>query len=123
PSRQLPDKSVSLLDTACARVAMSQSAVPPAVEDCRRQIDHLQIELDILDREGATGGPQAERMAEVQKARDEARTRLAALEARWDDERKRVEEIRTLARGIEARYLEEKKARSGNGQPFQPSAE
>jgi type VI secretion system protein VasG len=139
PSRQLPDKSVSLLDTACARVAMGQNAVPPTVEDCRREIDHLRIELDILDREGATGGQHAERMAEVQKALEEARTRLTALEARWEDERKRVEEIRALAQAIEARYLQEKKAGAGagaaapggdghaqaapNGPPFQPSAE
>ena len=123
PARQLPDKSVSLLDTACARVAISQNAIPPAIEDCRRQIDHLQVELGILDREGATGRHHEERMAEVQQALEDAKTRLAALEARWEDERKRVEEIRSQAQAIEARYLEEKKAHSGNGQPFAPSAE
>ncbi len=64
PARQLPDKSVSLLDTACARVAIGQNAIPPAVEDCRRRIDHLKVELGILDREGATGAQHAERMAE-----------------------------------------------------------
>ncbi len=52
PGRQLPDKSVSLLDTACARVAIGQNAVPPAIEDCRREIDHLKIEIGILEREG-----------------------------------------------------------------------
>ena len=55
PARQLPDKSVSLLDTACARVAIGQNAIPPAVEDCRRQIDHLNVEIGILERERATG--------------------------------------------------------------------
>ncbi len=67
----------------------------------------------------------AERMAEVQQALDEARARLAELEARWEDERKRVEEIRGLAKSIEARYLEEKQKAAGSsgGQPFQPSAE
>ncbi len=34
PARQLPDKAVSLLDTACARVAVSQHATPPELEDC-----------------------------------------------------------------------------------------
>ncbi len=125
PARQLPDKSVSLLDTACARVAISQNAIPPVIEDCSRRIDHLQLELGILDREGATGAQHAERMAEVQRALDEDRTRLAALQARWDDERKRVEEIRGLAKSIEAQYLEEKAKAdpATNGPTFQPSAE
>ncbi|HVB67886.1 MAG TPA: AAA family ATPase, partial [Acetobacteraceae bacterium] len=55
PARQLPDKSVSLLDTACARVAVSQHATPPAVEDCRRRISALEIELEIIGREAAIG--------------------------------------------------------------------
>jgi type VI secretion system protein VasG len=125
PARQLPDKSVSLLDTACARVAISQNAIPPTIEDCRRRIDHHQIELGILDREGATGGRHAERIAEVQRALEEDRARLSTLEARWEDERKRVEAIRGLAKTIEARYLEEKEKASGSDgdHPFQPSAE
>ncbi len=125
PARQLPDKSVSLLDTACARVAISQNAIPPAIEDCRRRIDHLELELDILDREGATGAQHAERMVGVQQALDEAHSRLAALETKWEDEKKHVEEIRGLAKSIESRYLEEKQKVSGsNGDPvFQPSSE
>ncbi len=131
PGRQLPDKSVSLLDTACARVAISQNAIPPAIEDARRRIDHLTLELEILDREEATGGRHAERMAEIRQALDDERGRLAALEARWDDERKHIEEVRALAVEIEDRYLEEKKAASGVGdgdgkgetRPYQPSAE
>src|SRR5947209_676353 len=55
PGRQLPDKSVSLLDTACARVMIAQNSIPPAVEDCRRNIDHLDIEVAALDRESAIG--------------------------------------------------------------------
>ena len=51
PARQLPDKAVSLLDTACARVAISQHAVPPEVEDCRRRIEALETELEIIGRE------------------------------------------------------------------------
>src|SRR5437588_6559723 len=55
PARQLPDKAVSLLDTTCARVAVSQHATPPEVEDSRRRIEALQTELDIIGREEATG--------------------------------------------------------------------
>src|SRR3954452_4324707 len=75
PARQLPDKSVSLLDTACARVAIGQSATPPAVEDCRRRIQNLQVELGILDRESATGAKHEERITEKE-------AELAAAEAR-----------------------------------------
>ncbi|HKI19263.1 MAG TPA: AAA family ATPase, partial [Isosphaeraceae bacterium] len=125
PARQLPDKSVSLLDTACARVAISQKAIPPAVEDCRRDIDHLKLEIGILEREGATGARQSERIAETGKSLVQAEARLAELEKRWEDERKRVEEIRSLAKTIEARYLEEKRSHSAtaNGPEFQPSPE
>jgi type VI secretion system protein VasG len=129
PARQLPDKSVSLLDTACARVAISQNAIPPAVEDCRRTIDHLRTEIGILDREGATVTKHAERLVETQKALDEAQARLATLEARWQEERTRVEEIRRLGKSIEELYLREKKEQAaaaggdGKDQSFNPSAE
>ena len=113
PARQLPDKSVSLLDTACARVALSQNAIPPAIEDCRRRIDHHQIELGILDREGATGGQHANGWPSPEGPR-RGPPRLAALEKRWEDEKKRVEEIRGLAKTIEARYLEAKKKATGS---------
>src|SRR5215510_8655708 len=55
PARQLPDKAVSLIDTACARVAISQHATPPALEDCQRQIYALESELAIIGRESAIG--------------------------------------------------------------------
>ncbi len=55
PARQLPDKAVSLLDTACARVAISQASEPAEVEDCRRRIEGLTTELDIIGRETRGG--------------------------------------------------------------------
>ncbi len=91
PARQLPDKSVSLLDTACARVAIGQSAIPPAVEDARREIEHLEIEIGILDREAATGAGHDERLAEAREARQAAEARLAELEARWEQEQALVD--------------------------------
>src|SRR5437660_11029706 len=63
--RQLPDKAVSLIDTASARVAVSQHAVPPEVDDCRRRIQALQTELEILGRETATGVDHQARVAEI----------------------------------------------------------
>ncbi|MFQ5587545.1 MAG: AAA family ATPase, partial [Nitrospiria bacterium] len=61
PARQLPDKSVSLLDTAAARVAISQHAVPAEVDDCRRRIEALDTELEIIGREETVGRDTAER--------------------------------------------------------------
>ncbi|MHB8080190.1 MAG: type VI secretion system ATPase TssH, partial [Candidatus Krumholzibacteriia bacterium] len=86
PARQLPDKSVSVLDTACARVAIGRSATPAPVEDQRRRLDALDTETRILRRESALGIDHAERLAEVAAARADGAARLAALEARWQQE-------------------------------------
>lgn len=123
PARQLPDKSVSLLDTACARVAIGQNAVPPAVENARRQIEHLQVEIDILEREQATGAGNQEKINELRHDLEQTRKQLGELESRWNDEKKRVEEIRELSTKIEARYKEERAKQGGDGQPFEPSTE
>jgi type VI secretion system protein VasG len=122
PARQLPDKAVSLLDTACARVAIGQSAIPPAVEDARRQIDHLEVEIAILERERATGARNEDRIAQRQQELQEARARLGDLETRWEEERKQVEEVRQLARNVEALYRDER-SKGTDGQPFQASSE
>ncbi len=123
PARQLPDKSVSLLDTACARVAIGQNAIPPVVEDCRRRIDHLMVEIGILEREQATGAHNGERIGDRQKELEQEQARLAALETRWDDEKKRVEEIRTLAQKVEACFNDERAKNAAAGPTFEPSSE
>ena len=86
PSRQLPDKAVSLLDTACARVAMSQSAVPPAIEDGRRRLSLIDTETAILTRETASGSGHAARSAQLDTERAAIAAELAALEQRWSEE-------------------------------------
>jgi type VI secretion system protein VasG len=116
PGRQLPDKSVSLLDTACARVAIGQSAIPPAVEDCRRQIDHLAVEREILDRESATGARHEERMAESARQLEQEQSRLVGLETRWEEEKTQVDAIRAISRQLEALYEGRKASGQGNGQ-------
>jgi type VI secretion system protein VasG len=93
PARQLPDKAVSLLDTACARVAISQHATPPEVEDCRRRIEALQTELDIIGREEAIGIYAAPRRSEAGQKLATEQERLKALESRWTAEKTLVDSI------------------------------
>ncbi|WP_244851004.1 type VI secretion system ATPase TssH [Caballeronia sp. SL2Y3] len=117
PARQLPDKSVSLLDTACARVAVSQHATPPAVDDARRRIGTLMTELDVIAREAAIGIDTAARHEAASADLQVANARLAALEARWHAERGMVEDIlarrralREHARGADLDALRERQA-------------
>jgi type VI secretion system protein VasG len=101
PARQLPDKAVSLLDTACARVAVSQQALPPAIDDARRRIEMWQTESSIVAREAALGIDTKARAADVAARLDAERARLAELTARWDAERALVARILTARRAIE----------------------
>jgi type VI secretion system protein VasG len=96
PARQLPDKAVSLLDTACARVAVSQHATPADVEDCRRRIESLEIESGIVDREAAVGVAIGDRGTEVAAKLASERERLGVLEARWKEEKTIVDRILAL---------------------------
>jgi type VI secretion system protein VasG len=93
PSRQLPDKAVSLIDTACARVAMSQSTIPPAIEDLHRRVALIDTELAFLNREDAFGGSHETRIAELQTQREAAETALAGIGLRWETEKRLVAEI------------------------------
>ena len=123
PARQLPDKSVSLLDTACARVAISQFATPAAVEDCRRNIDHIGIEIALLERELATGSRHEERIEERKADLAAEKERLAGLETRWEDEKKRVAEIRAIASQIEEKFKAERAKHSGPEDSFPTTPE
>ena len=96
PDRQLPDKSVSLLDTACARVAVSHHATPAEVEDSQRHIEALQTELEIIGREAAIGIDTAERERAVTSALQVENERLATLQAAWKQEKVLVDEILAL---------------------------
>ena len=93
PARQLPDKAVSLLDTSCARVAISQHATPPELEDSRHRIDALNIELEIVAREKVVGLDVAEREADIDVKLTAEKERLAQLEERWRAEQELVEQI------------------------------
>src|SRR5262249_40934659 len=113
--RQLPDKCVGLLDTACARVALSQSATPAALEDCRRQIDRAEAEIAGLQREEAAGGDHAPRLQELRRLREEAGDRLAALEERWGREEQLGEPLRSVRAELEQHAGEARPLYVGDG--------
>jgi type VI secretion system protein VasG len=101
PSRQLPDKSVSLLDTACAKVAMSHSATPASLEDCQRRLEQIAVEKDILHREHLTGAAHEERISALVEEEQTAEQRLVELSARWEQEKNLATEIRALREQLE----------------------
>ncbi|CAN0067377.1 unnamed protein product [Pylaiella littoralis] len=96
PARQLPDKSVSVLDTACARVAVSQHAVPAEVDDSRKRIDALTTELEIIGRDETAGMDVADRRETISAVKAEEVARLAELDKRWLAEKAVVAEILDL---------------------------
>ncbi|PVV12345.1 MAG: ClpV1 family T6SS ATPase [gamma proteobacterium symbiont of Ctena orbiculata] len=96
PARQLPDKSVSLLDTTCARVAISQAAVPAEVDDSQRRIEALETELEIIAREKAIGMDTEERESTAREKLTAERGRLDRLNERWEEEKALVEELLTI---------------------------
>ena len=105
PGRQLPDKAISLLDTACARVAVSQHATPAEVEDAQRRVDALEIEEGIIAREEAIGIDVSERREGVEASLVDAHTALDAANLRWEAEKEMVAEIldlRAQLRGLGA---------------------
>ncbi|MCY0095185.1 type VI secretion system ATPase TssH [Hoeflea ulvae] len=93
PARQLPDKAVSLLDTACARVAISQSTTPAALADIRVSIEAAGKELDALGNESELGSTNPERIAELEQLVAEKEAQLAERRAAYDREKELVDEI------------------------------
>jgi type VI secretion system protein VasG len=99
--RQLPDKAVSVLDTACARLALGQSAVPPAIEDARRQLDDLAVQERVLTQESKVGADHGERLAIINETRERTAAQLKALEERHQKESELVGKIRELRTHLE----------------------
>jgi type VI secretion system protein VasG len=99
--RQLPDKAVSVLDTACARLALGQNSMPPAIEDAIRQLDDLAVQTRILEREKAAGSDHNERLEQIEKSKGQVETQLKQLRTRWDKERELVSKSRELRHQLE----------------------
>jgi type VI secretion system protein VasG len=99
--RQLPDKAVSVLDTACARVALSQNGTPPEIEDCQRTIGQLATEIDALQREHAVIAGHQDRLMKRRAEHAEATLRLRKLRERHDEERRLVACIQQMRQTLE----------------------
>jgi type VI secretion system protein VasG len=119
PARQLPDKAVSLLDTACARVAISQSAEPARLEDCRRTMEALQTELDIISREETVGINVGDRRTAAEEQLAASEQLRGELESRWESERGLVD--RLLA--IRAQLRKGAERVEGTGSQLEESAQ
>ena len=101
PDRQLPDKAVSVLDTACARLALSQNTTPPAVEDAMRQLDDVAVQTRILERETALGADHAEALSALATRKSATEAQLAILKERWEKELALVTKIREVRAQLE----------------------
>jgi type VI secretion system protein VasG len=127
PDRQLPDKAVSVLDTACARLAMGQNTIPPAIEDAMRTLDDIAVQGRVLGREVALGTDHSERLAALEEQKAATEAKLAALKERWEKEKDLVTRIRELRGQIEAasgptQSQVEAQAAAGAAAPAAPAA-
>ncbi len=102
PARQLPDKGVSLLDTACARVGMSQAAIPAPVEDRQRRLSLIDTELAAIKREEATGADHTARREALEQEHAKVSAELEEVMNRWEEEKALVAKMRDLRHQIEA---------------------
>jgi type VI secretion system protein VasG len=112
PSQQLPVKAISLVDTACARVAISQHATPPALEDSKRRISALETELAIIGRESMIGIDHQQRTIGIEADLTSERERLETLEKAYKKEKELVGEILDLRRKLR---LESARPIAGSG--------
>ena len=113
--RQLPDKAVSLLDTTCARIGISQTAIPPAIEDCQRRIEQLGVALDILKREAVAGTDHDEQIAELSGQKTTFEAEIKELHDRWNKEKQLVEKLREARQRLESAVLPPDAAAGADG--------
>ncbi|WP_445288246.1 type VI secretion system ATPase TssH [Variovorax atrisoli] len=113
PARQLPDKAVSLLDTACARVALSQHALPAAIEDLQRRIEVLGIESGIAQREAAIGVGEPQRVEDIAAQVAQAKAELEVLEKRRVEESALVERIVALRKQLSPAAVPQAQTQAG----------
>ena len=98
PDRQLPDKAVSVLDTACARLALGQNSIPPAIEDASRTLEDLAVQTRILEREAAVGADHASGLQSIAETAGGDRGQPQGAHERWEKERDLVNRDSRTAR-------------------------
>ena len=121
--RQLPDKAVSVLDTACARLSLGQNATPALLEDTIRRIDDLTVQDRILRREAATGADHSERLELIAREKTEMDARLTSLREQWGKTRGLVEKIRNLRTQLESAIASDAVPAGGNGTAAAPAVD
>jgi type VI secretion system protein VasG len=113
--RQLPDKAVSVLDTACARLSLGQSSTPATIENATRRLQDFDVQSRVLRREEALGIDHSARLARIESERARVQEELAGLQARWEKERELVKGIRAARERLEALATGEGSAAGGDG--------
>jgi len=124
--RQLPDKAVSVLDTACARLALGQSSTPPPLENAQRRLQDVDVQMRVLRREETLGIDHSERLELLANQREAIQAELAVLEERWTRERDLVAKIRETRERLEATVSdgdEQKAGASDSGASAETNAE
>jgi type VI secretion system protein VasG len=121
--RQLPDKAVSVMDTACARLSLGQNATPPMIEDAIRQADDLDVQQRVLEREAAVGVDHSERLAVIAKQKTDVAARLKTLEERRGAELSLVTRIRDIRTQLEAAAAPPAATSAAAGTAAQPATD
>jgi type VI secretion system protein VasG len=114
--RQLPDKAVSVLDTACARLSLGQNSTPPRLEDILRRIDALEVQQRILERETKIGADHAEKLGEIETQLAAAKQERDILNEQWEKEKTLTEKIRALQEGLESPEKKDAEASAKEGE-------
>ena len=110
PDRQLPDKAVSVLDTACARLALGQNTTPPQIEAAQRRLEDLAVQRRVLERESAVGADHNERLLTISQQKSKTEAELASLTKRWEEEKKLVQRIREIREQLEQQVARKRRA-------------
>ena len=100
--RQLPDKAVQCLDTACARLSLGQNSTPPRLEDIQRQLDSLEVQKRVLERETKIGADHEERLGLIETQIAAAKEEETILKEQWEKEKGLIEKIRALQEKLES---------------------
>jgi type VI secretion system protein VasG len=100
--RQLPDKAISVLDTACAKVALGQNATPAAVESCARRLERIDARIAALVREESAGANHGDKLSQLRRERGETQDEQQRQQQRWEKEQALTIEIKRLRASLEA---------------------